>query len=373
VSDSEFRSVVARLGETRPAPTARAAMASLAVLGAGPVGLAIACEALAEGVDARIWSPVGTDTPSTVTVRGAHLVGTYRIGTDPAPAVVRALGVDDAVRDVDVICVATPSLEHSSVAGLLAPHVTANQTIVLVPGRGFGAAEMRRALLRCGVDALPSIGVLAAPPYLATSGAPGQVTIHARLRHVVGSPEVEPLTQLFPEIAIAPSATAASFHDLLGVLNVPPLVLNVAAATGSRRADAMTPAVSDVCEALDRERREVAFAYGVRDLPGAADALAAAHDVAAGSLHEVWHTIEAFDDLVLPATPLKRLLADDVACSLVPVSSAGACAGIATPATDAMVATASLLVGVDLRALGRTFGALGLDAMSPDAVRKAVG
>jgi opine dehydrogenase len=318
---------------------------------------------------------VAADVTPTVTVRGAYLVGTYRLGSDPAPMVAVAGGVDEAIAGVEAVLVATPSLEQSSVAGLLAPHLRPEQLVVLVPGRCFGAAEFRRELQRCGVGALPAVGELSAPPYLATTAAPGQLMVHARLARVAASPNTARLSSVWPSLDIVDSALATSFSDLLGVLNVAPLVLNTAMADGGRgpRRELMTSTVATVCEAVDRERRAVAFAFGVRDLPSAAEAVAAAHGLpidGPASLHEVWHAVEAFDDLVLPGTSLRRQLGDDVACSLVPLGSAGRCAGIPTPATDALVATASLLAQVDYGSLGRSLGSLGLSSLTPEGVRR---
>ncbi len=378
MSDAEFRSVVAGLAPGPvDAPAPRPPLASVAVLGAGPVGLAMAADALAEGLDVRIWSPVAAEVPASVTVRGAHLVGTYRFGSSnagPGPSVAIAAGVDAAIAGVEVVVVATPSLHHGAVAGLLAPHLRADQTVVLVPGRCFGAVEFRRELRRCGVEAMPTLAELASPPYLASVPSPGRLDVHARLAVVAATAAAARLADVWPMIRAAGSVLDSSFADVLGVLNVAPVVLNAGIAEGGtgHRSTLLTPTVAAVCEALDAERRRVAFAYGVRDLPSAADAIAAAHGVEPGpSLHEVWHSIPAFDDLALPGVALRRLLGDDVACSLVPLSSAGAAAGIATPSIDAMIATASLLTGVDYASLGRSFGALGLAGMSPDEVRRA--
>ncbi len=377
MSDAEFRSVVAGLAPgLLDAPAPRAPLRSIAVLGAGPVGLAMACEALAEGLDVRIWSPVAAEVPASVTVRGAHLVGTYRFGvtTGPNPSVVVAAGVDAAIAGAEVVIVATPSLHQCAIAGLLAPHLQADQTVALVPGRCFGAVEFRRELMRCSVEAMPTLAELAAPPYLASTSAPGRLDIHTRLAMVRASSGASRLAVVWPMIIAAGSTLDSSLSDVLGVLNVAPVVLNTGLAERGtvRRSELLSPTVAGVCESIDEERRRVAFAYGVRDLDSAAGAIAAAHGVAPGlSLHETWHSIPAFDDVSLPGVSLRRLLGDDVACSLVPLASAGAAAGVPTPSIDAMVAAATLLTGVDYRSLGRSFGALGLNGLTLDEVRRA--
>jgi len=56
---------------------------------------------------------------------------------------------------------------------------------------------------------------------------------------------------------------------------------------------------------------------------------------------------------------------DDVPYTLVPLARAGLAAGVPTPATDAVIALASCLVGVDLMSAGRNPDALGLAGVRP--------
>ena len=380
MSDAEFRSVVEGLASRRPSISdAPRPITSVAVLGAGPVGLAIACEAIAEGHDTRLWSPFANDTVrETITVRGAHLVGTYRLGSSqPAPAITIASGVDTAVAGVDLIVVAVPALSMASLATFLAPYLGDGQIVLLVGGRRFGTAEMRRELARSGATADVVVAELTAPPDAVSASATG-VFVHARLAAVgVGvspasatSGVVTRLAGLFPNISSHDSALHSSFAELTGVINVAPLLLNVGAAVadGATWAPLMTSTVTDVIEALDSERRAVAFAFGVRDLPTAAEQLAVAHGLGPASasasasltFHDVWHAIEAFDDLPVPPFGLRRLLADDVACSLVPLASAGRAADVPTPVAESLIGTAGHVVGQDLAALGRSIASLGL-------------
>ena len=383
MSDAEFRSVVEGLSARRPSMSnAVRPITAVAVLGAGPVGLAIACEAIAEGRDTRLWSPFANETTrETITVRGVHLVGTYRMGaSQPAPAITVASGVDTAVAGADLIVVAVPALSMASLATFLAPHLDDGQIVLLVGGRRLGTAEMRRELARSGATADVVVAELTAPPHTVSAAATGLV-MHARLAAVgVGvSPSsattdvVARLAELFPSVVGHESVLHSGFAELTGVVNVAPLLLNVGAAVadGATWAPLMTPTVADVIETLDRERRAVAFAFGVRDLPTAAAQLAAAYGLASppAAFHDAWHAIAAFDDLPVPPFGLRRLLADDIACSLVPLASAGLVAGVPTPVADSLISIGGHVVGQDLVSLGRSIASLGLAGQPVEALR----
>lgn len=377
MSDAEFRAVAASFDAARPGAVGDVEpIRALCVVGSGPVGLALACESLAAGLDTRLWSPVAAElAPESMTVRGAHLIGTYRVG-GAAPAVTRAAGVDTALAGADAVLVAVPSLALAGVAALLAPHLADGQMVVLVPGRSFGSVELQRELRRQGSRAAIRVVELTQPPYLVSGPGPGRLQIHAvpAVVDAAGSrADVARLAALWPALRpLDGGLLAASFADLSAVLRVAPVVLNAGLGeTGGGPWSALvTPTVASVMAAVDAERREVGFAFGVRGLPAAEEWLAEAYGVAATSLHETWHAVPAFDEVTVGTGGLRRLLADDVACSLVPLCEAGSAAGVPTPASAALVATASLLCGVDFAALGRTFGALGLAGQTPETIRR---
>ena len=63
---------------------------------------------------------------------------------------------------------------------------------------------------------------------------------------------------------------------------------------------------------------------------------------------------------------------DALCCSLVPLVSAGALAGIATRTAAAIVDLGSVLGKLDYARHGRTLPGLGLDRLRPDDIRRAL-
>ena len=66
------------------------------------------------------------------------------------------------------------------------------------------------------------------------------------------------------------------------------------------------------------------------------------------------------------------ILRDAVIGSLVPLTSAGLLAGVATPVTDAMIVLASSVLKADMATAGRKLPAMGVTGAEPDTARRAL-
>lgn len=399
MSDTDFRAVIDALSGTGAAqhrPTVEP-VRRVAVLGAGAIGQLLACEALAAGLSVSLHSVYGKEldrlrSAGSITVRGAHLVGTYPVGTTVGsrPAIALSPSVDSAAEDADVVFVATPSWAQSTYASLLAATLTADQCVVLVPGRFLGSVAMRQQLLRHHCDGRVGVAELSAAPYLAgRDGATLQV--HARSRRVelatlpvAGATMLaERLSPLLPMLEPVDSPLETAFATVTGIVSAAPVLANAAvldAADGGTQLlkDLVTPTLSrTLLQALDTERRDVAFRYGIGDLPTSGGWLRAAYDErdqlererSDEDLSVVLHELTAFDEVTVAGTGGPHL-SDDVPNTLAPLASAGRAAGVPTPATDAVVALAGCLLGADQLATGRSLEQLGLADERPADIRR---
>lgn len=408
-SGQSFRAAIdamARRGQ-QPAPPRRA-ITSVAVLGAGPVGQLLAAEALAAGLAVRIYSAFGRELEQLragggITVRGRHLVGTYAVTpsapTPARPAVRLAASIDDAVAGAELVLLATPAEAHPTYAGLLAHALTDTvAAIVLIPGRFLGSVELHLALSRNGGRSGVAIAETATVPYLARADA-GAIVVDAVAQRLplagLGGRAVEVagmLATMLPGAVAVPSVLDVAFAGITGVTSVAPVVLNAGRTiSGSGESplwrDLVTPHLAGtILRDLDEERREVGSAYGARDLPSAAATLAATFGDPddAGHAGDAGDGVPDGDDLAatlagLDAFAGRRLadaggpqLSDDVQNVLVPLASAGRHAGLPTPATDAVVAMASVLAGSDFTRHGRRLETLGLDHVPAHDLRRSL-
>jgi opine dehydrogenase len=351
-SAGEFEALLADLSEVKPAAGLgeRAPLKRIAVIGAGPVGQALACECLAADCEVTLYTAFEPERsalarPGAVTVRGEHLVGSYRLAGSPSsePAIALRTGIDDEVGEADAVLIATPAIAHGTYAGLLAGRLQAEQLLVLVPGRSFGAVEVARSLRRFAAPSLPTIVEVAGSPYRVESSEPGALTVTgveadvraAALPNRSTEEAVRRLATVLPMLSPARGILETSFSDRCGVIDVPPALLRESSAVAGR---------------IDDERRRVAFAYGVRDLPPAPPQAkpAPALDVDDPRIH------------------------DALCCSLVPLVSAAALAGIPARTAAALVDLGSVLLDLDFARHGRSLAALGLDRFSPEDTRRAL-
>lgn len=403
MTDADFRAVLQTLGRSASTPTQTPPVAStVAVLGAGAVGRALACAALAAGAEVRLHSVYGRElddlrTAGAITVRGADLIGSYGVAAEQVhrPHIRLTASVDEAVAGADVILLATPATAHPTYAGLLADCLEPGQQVVLVPGRFLGSAAFRSAMAAHRPVTGIVVAELCAAPYLATTNGAG-VHLHGVARRVglaslpvAAAPQVvATLADLLPMLEPVADPLVTAFGSMTGIVGVAPRLTNTAlveahAGQPTLLRDLVPAGLSrTLLRQLDDERRTVAFHYGVRELPTAAGWLrgtfgadadqvadrASEPDDIAAALAD----LEVFDEVHLGADAGPGVV-DDVSNLLVPTADAARLAGVDVPATDTVIRLASCLVGRDLAATGRTLAGVGLAADTPDGVRRALG
>lgn len=392
MSDAEFRAVMGAFARPSEPLSGSRAISSVAVLGAGPIGRLIACEALAAGKEVSLYSAFAeelTDLKAKggITVRGAHLVGTYGVGVSvgDSPRVRLNAGIDKAIEGAEVIFVATPATVHETYAHLVADHLRDGQIVVLVPGRFLGAVAFLEALRGHGVSASVKIAELSEAPYLVVA-RDGQLNVAAVSSSVhlaslpveTGRDVVEAVSQILPHVHSAADPLETTFRSVTGIFYVAPQLLNAATVdsqTPPLLSEVIGPALSrTVLRKLDDERLEVAFRYGIRDIPTAAQWLYEAFgesldaESRSSDLATALSDLEAFDEVRIGRGGPG--LVDEVANSLVPLADAGSRCAVPTPVSDTLISLASCVLDIDVRGLGRTMTSLGIDQILPRDLRR---
>lgn len=381
---SDFTDVVAALGRPPDAASIPGRPQRVTVLGAGPEGRALAAWLLAEGTEEVALFTVYSDelaalASGAVTLRGDGPVGTFRVG-DGGIAVGSVL--DSALAEADVVFVTGPVFKLRTYGMVLGPYIGETQTLVVAPAQTFGGLEVDW-WLGAGGRRVPSTMIeLTALPFDVRS-EDGTLHLGRRRPSVIG---VRPahrggITEWLSDVLgdVDPQSTVlhASFSDGSGLVDVPSLLLG-GPAMGATEASlppgavplaptAFRRLVTDRTETLigilAEERRSVAAQFGVLDLPTTQEWI---DTVAGGDVPADTRPVPDPD----AATALVR---QGVLGSLVPLASAGRLAGVATPATTALVETVSAILGADLASAGRTLEGIGFAGGDPDAVRRTVG
>ena len=316
-----------------------------------------------------------------------------RGGVDVEGLVQGFAAVDPVTRDLapavdgaDVIIVVTGSHFHAEVARDLAPVLRNGQTILLIQGGTGGALVVRRELRRAGCRAVVDVAEMDNYPYSFGWPEPtrGKMTIVKKFLQIAALPAsridtvLATLRAAFPQAVAAPSLLTTGLTNMNATLHVVNMVGNVGRleATGNRYrfyAEGYTPSLITLLQQLDAERLAIAKAYAV-EVPGIHAWLRRTYGLGGDSLAETFHRLTheptgPYQWTPTPPSLQHKYVIEDVPCGLVPMSSLGRAAGVATPVIDGLIALTSAMLGRDFRAEGRNLDALGLAGKTVAEIR----
>ncbi len=382
MTSAGFHDVVAAFQAPPPTRTDPRTPARVTVLGSGVEGRALAAWFLAEGADeVRLFSVYAKEVEAlargSITLRGEGPIGTFRVGGD-RPSIEVTSVLDTAVAASDLIVVSGPVLKQRTYGLVLAQHLQDGQVIVVVPAMTFGGLELAHWLRAGGSTADVSIVELQSLPFDITDEA-GTVSLtrRRRVRAAVlphgSTSTIERVAGYLPDVDAAPTVLHSSLSDPTGLVEIPALLLGGPAAPADTRSippgavpTTLASFASLIGErhrgligALAAERRAVAAAFGVRDMPDD-EALIA----------QVAGSTDGSGVRAVPGPAVAgALVRDAVLGSLVPLISAADAAGLAVPATRSVVTLAETVLGGDLAAAGRSLHQVGFGGLDAGAIR----
>lgn len=366
----------------RAAEAVRPRRLSVAILGAGHGGLALAAYLSRQGHRVTLWNR------SADRIAAVARLGGLRLATPgSAPTFVRLASVTADVRaalaDARLVLVAVPASGHADVARACAPYLRDGQSVLLLPGRTGGALEFRRVLRAAGCRARVLLGEANTFPLAARCVGPAEAVvfgakdeIRAAALPAVRTPELlaawrPVLLMLAPARSVLHTGLAnvgAILHPSITLLNAGRIARGDAF---DFYAEGVTPAVAAVLAAADAERLAVARAYGVK-VPSLPEWVAAAYGHRAATLREAVAGNPAYTGIKAPTTLDHRYLLEDVPTGLVPLIELGEAAGLALPTLTGLVARAREALGGERWQRPRTLEALGLAGLEAAAIRALV-
>jgi opine dehydrogenase len=354
---------------------------TLAVIGAGFGGKGIAASLGLEGFRIRIHDidPARIDP---IKARGGLRLTKHE--KDFVPVELASTNIADVVGDAPLILVSTYGNDHEAVATALAPVLRDGQTVILVQGHFFGSWLFRRTLDAAGCKARVDVAEMDSYPYMLGIVAPDTVemgTIKSTWRLAATpmsrtSTVMEQVGFMFPGMVPAKSLLDAGFN-LGGLFHICGILTNVSRVEGPERyhfyAANMVPSVCNFIHAMDRERRSVANAYGIKldDVQTwLAKTYGLKHERLVDSLQEM--AVTHYEHAPAPKSLKHRYLVQDIGCDLVAMLGLARVSGVATPVSDAAVTLADVLTGRDFFAEGRNFRRLGFEGKSPTEIVQLV-
>ena len=352
---------------------------NVAVVGTGVGGLAVAGHAGLVGLGVAVHD-IRAEAVQPIRERGGIEVRGKEEGF--VPVAVATTDVGEAVSGGDLVIVTTQGPDQRAAAASLAPHLRAEQVVLVKPGCTFGAVEVRAVLEAGGAGdvavaetdsfaygcAIPEPGVAEISSVKKRFGV--AVLPHQRAEEVVGA-----VRRVFSQAEPAASVLHTGLSNMNAILHVAPMVLNAgrieSEGTFDFYGEGITPSVARVLEATDDERVAVAAALGI-EVPSLREWVLATYGVEGETLHEILQILRAdvYGPLAAPSTLRQRYLTEDVPCGAVPVVELGVLIGVDTPATAACVRLADALCGAVWGRDGRTMERVGLAGLSAQDIRR---
>lgn len=354
-----------------------------AVLGAGHGGTAMAGHLSLMGFDVALYNR------SEGRLRAIQSAGGLELLTDCTDILPHGfarldtvtINTQEAIEGRDILMVVVPATAHRFIAEQIAPHLVDGQIIVLNPGRTGGALETLKVIRDCGCKADIVVAEAQTFLYASRSMNPAQTKIF-RIKNSIpvaalpahSTPEVvSELRKAFPQFVPGDNVMKTSLDNIGAIFHPAVTVLNAARIESTNGdfdyyTEGITPAVSLILEAMDKERVQVAEALGFRAM-SAREWLYIAYDAAGRTLYEAMRANRGYDGIKAPKTVFTRYIKEDIPMSLVPIASLGRLVNVPTPAIDSIILLGSMLLQVDFWAEGRTAESLGLTGKSLKEIR----
>jgi opine dehydrogenase len=351
----------------------------VAVLGAGNGGLASAFEFAQHGHEVALYAaPEFGENVVAVAKAG----GVVAHGELDGFAEMRYAGHDaaEALAGAELVVLVGPAYSTEALAAQAAPHLTDGSAVLICPGSCAGAIAFKRAVgVELG-DERYTVGETSTLPYAVRVVEPGVVKVFHKLTsgmYVAGLPRAgtDRLCSLIKDVWPAAERAESVFQTTLQngnpVIHPAVTLLNAGLLERTRGGflfyeEGVTEAVGRLIEAVDTERLALAARLGLTILSEPA------LGVIQGYMSEENYTTgysnaPGFRGIGAPSELDNRYLTEDVGYSLVFLSDLAARLGVATPAIDAVISIASVVLARDLRGeTNRTMSTLGLDGMSPE-------
>jgi opine dehydrogenase len=349
------------------------------VIGAGNGGMASAFDFAQHGHDVALFAPphYGDNVVAVADAGGIRASGDLE-GFAP----IRYAGHDagEAMAGAELVVVVGPAYATESQAVDAAPYLTEEMAVLVCPGSGAGAIAFKRAAGLALDDDRIVIGETHTLPYAVRVTEPGVINVFLKLTTDVylaampraGTDRLYDLVHdVWPAVEKAESVFQTTLQNGNPVIHPAVTLLNAGLLerTGGDflfYEEGVTESVGRLIEAVDDERLAIAAALGVTVLSepaiGMKQGYMLEHNYSTG-----YSTAPGFLGIKAQSQLDHRYLTEDVGYGLIFFTELAARLGVPTPAMEAVVTIASVVLGRDFRAEGaRTLATLGLDGLSAE-------
>lgn len=334
-----------------------------AILGAGNSGMAMAAHLALNGYKVHLWNRSFENIKAIIETNQIHAQGMIE-GTANLSLV--STWMSKVVKQCKTLFVATPASAHHEVARQLAPLVNSSMTIILNPGRTFGAIDFINTLRRYGCKSMPVIAESQTIIYTCRREETNHVSVLALKHHVLlaaAHPEesravFDNLPECLKEhFQVSQSMIHTSLGNVGMILHCAPVLMNTGWIENNKTQfkyyyDGITSSIAAFLELLDRERLTLAQHLGV-EIESVTQWMRRVYEIPGESLYECIQNNEAYQKIDAPGSLNHRYITEDIPCGLVPLECLGYLLDVRTPLTTTIIDLANALTKSNFRQIGR--------------------
>ncbi len=348
----------------------------VAIIGAGNGGCAAAVDLTQRGFEVRLYGRSASTIAPLQARGGIEHEGVLGDGV----AVISVITTDagEAIRGAEAVVIMGPTQAHVNMAQTVAPHLRPEQILFAAPGHTLTllAHTLREAghhqPVTCESTTLPYICRKVTSERVKVSRTAGKLKF-AAFPSTRTAELAERLKPLFPAISPVPTLLDTVFPYTNAIHHPPALLCNIgrAESTGGdyyHYYDGITPSVGRIIDALDAERLALAKAFGCQ-LNSLSEyffeiGYTDEHGRSGGTAYSTFHNSEPNRWIKAPASVDHRFFNEDVPYGLVPLTELGRLAGVAMPASEAVIELASIATGKPYREMGLTLERMGIAGLT---------
>lgn len=349
------------------------------VIGAGNSGLAMAAHLTLSGNKVTLWNRTAKNIEELLKKPVIHCKGIvegdaqlFRVTTD----------LKEALFGTEMVFVTTPAFSHKELAAQIASALEKPATIILSPGRTFGALEFEHEFKRVNLAIRPLIAETQTILYTCRKITANEVEIYALKNDVlistINGEGNQQLIERMPaclrnKFSPAGSMIETSIGNVGMIMHCAPLLLNTGWAESPLHEfyyykEGISPTIAHFIEKMDRERQAVALFLG-SPIESAKEWMKRTYHLSGETLYEVIQNNHAYDSILSPTSLMHRYVTEDVPTGLVPLEAVGKELGLEMKHIGLIIDLASSLLEIDFRKEGRNLHeVIDEDGISPRAI-----
>lgn len=349
------------------------------IIGAGNGGQSLAGDMVIRGVElSAIYDKNPKPIESIRKFGGIRMSGPVVKGF--APVSYPTASLEDAMKQGNVFLVTIVANFHAQLAKEMAPFVSEDDIILLIPGNTGSSLIFRKTLRDYGVTKLPLIGETMSLPYATRLLGEAHAGIKARKDELPmaalpasrNDELLKAVSPAIPEVTLWNDALSVGMNNINPCGHVPNYLFNIGKVEAPTPSDNNfhawhTKTTDRISYLYDQERISVMNALGLAPI---------SYEDAQMIFYKGKSYVPIEQDDKIPENAVQvpdRFIDEDVPLNMVPVSEMGKKLGIPTPVTDLLIEVSNLIREKDFRELGVTLEDMGIDDLTPEGIKKEIG